>query len=129
MADYELILQNGAEDEVPRLVEMTYQQTLASGKPTVLTLKEAADQIEDVLLQRLEKITSSQKWARLQAEKQAKTSPTTPAPTLASKPPAIDNSMAAPSTKPLPKPSKKETEEEYTARVLAEFRKAHPGGL
>lgn len=124
VADYELILQNGAEEEVPKLVELTYKQT-----NKVISLKEAADQIEDVLLRRLEGLTSSQKWARLQAEKQAKTSPTTPAPTLASKPPVIDNAMAAPSTKPLPKPSKKETEEEYTARVLAEFRKAHPGGL
>ena len=124
VSDYELILQNGAEEEVPKLVELTYAQT-----KKVISLKEAADQIEDVLIRRLERVTSSQKWARLQAEKQAKSKPTTPAPVPTKPSPTIDNSMAAPSTKPSPKVTKKESEEEYTARVLAEFRKAHPGGL
>lgn len=115
--DYELILQNGAEDEVPKLVETYFHQT---GK--VLTLKDAADQVEDFLLKRLEQVTSSQKWTRLQAERAKPVqAPSAPAPVPAPAQATITNEMA-----PVTKPVKMAplTEEERIKRAVEAFNKA-----
>jgi hypothetical protein len=120
VADYELILQNGAEAEVPRLIEATFEKT-----QKVLSVKEAADQIEDYLLGELEKVTSSPKWQRLQAAKNKPVEPTpapTPAPVTAQKQPTtITNALTAPTKPPKSAP---ETEEQRVARAVAAFKKA-----
>ena len=136
VADYALTDLNQAHAEVPALIEKVFKKTAQFDeqgnlvKPgRSLSVKEAADMIEQHFVELAEKVTSSEKWKKLQA---AKAQP--PAPKEDEKPGApaqrstVDNSLTA-ATKPAgaKAPAKRETEDEMLKRAVAKFNEVKNG--
>lgn len=117
---YELTNIYSMQHEVPALMEELYKQ-----RGEKISLKEAAERVENYLLETLEKATASKRWSKRQAEKAPP-----PAPEADAKQGAetirrtIDNSLNATITAKPVNPPKVETEEERMARAVAAYKAA-----
>jgi hypothetical protein len=132
MAQYELTNLHEMQFEVPSLVEKVYAKT-----HRLLTVKEAAEQVEEYLIERTKKVMNSEKWKKLTAAEQAVVTAKAAAETSKGEAPdtqeqprtTVDNSLSA-TTKPsknvkrISHLSSEKDEQDRMARAVAAFKAA-----